>query len=338
MELPRIVIIGRPNVGKSSLFNVLAGRRISIVEPTSGVTRDRISYPIELGGRWAELVDTGGIGIDDMARLSAQIEEQIFRAIAEADVLLFVTDAQDGITPLDRRVAEIVRKAKAPHILVANKVDDRQHEVLGAEFFALGFGEPMLVSAARNRGIESLRKAVAAALPENKFITEKPKDGLKLAIVGKRNVGKSTLVNALLKDERLIMSVVGQMHYLYKIDRKNVMITGFSGGGFPTYFVGLRHPDVFTVVAARSCNFSVNSVDGWYSTDALRTPVFVYWGENEGGAIADQSKKAVDFLRRVGFAVEDAIIPGSGHDRHPEYAMQFFLSHWNGPKPAMRAP
>jgi len=206
MELPRVVIIGRPNVGKSSLFNVLAERRISIVEPTSGVTRDRISYPMEFGGRWAEIVDTGGIGVDDIARLSAQIEEQIFRAIKEADLLLFVTDAQAGVTPLDRRVAEIVRKAKAPHILVANKVDDRQHEALGAEFFELGFGEPMLVSAARNRWIEPLRKAIAAILPKDKIVTEKPQEGLKLAVVGKRNVGKSTLINALLREERLIVS------------------------------------------------------------------------------------------------------------------------------------
>lgn len=208
MELPRVAIIGRPNVGKSSLFNAMIGRRVSIVEPTSGVTRDRISYPTEFGDRWAELVDTGGIGVDDMAHLSSLIEQQIFQAIKEADVLVFIVDAQSGIVPLDKRVADIVRKAKAPHLLVVNKVDDRQHEALGAEFYALGFGEPLLISAARGRGINDVRSAVAALLPADKVVTEKPAGGLKLAVVGKRNVGKSTLINALLREERLIVSDV----------------------------------------------------------------------------------------------------------------------------------
>lgn len=208
MQIPRVAIIGRPNVGKSSLFNALIGRRISIVEPTSGVTRDRISFPVEFGDRWAELFDTGGIGIDDMARLSAQIEEQISRAIQEADVLLFVVDAQAGVAPLDKHVAEIVRKTAKPYILIANKVDDRVHEALGAEFFELGLGEPALVSAARNRGIRDVAAAVAALLPADKIVTEKPAEGLKVAIVGKRNVGKSTLINSLLREERLIVSDV----------------------------------------------------------------------------------------------------------------------------------
>lgn len=208
MQLPRIAIIGRPNVGKSSLFNALIGRRVAIVEPTSGVTRDRISFDLELDGRWAELIDTGGIGIDDMSKLSARIEAQIGMAISEADVLVFLVDAQSGLAPLDRRVADIVRKAGKPSVLAANKVDARVHEALAAEFFALGLGEPLNVSAARGRGLADLRRAIAEALPEDKIVTEKPPEGLKLAVVGKRNVGKSTLINALLREERLIVSDV----------------------------------------------------------------------------------------------------------------------------------
>ncbi|KPK81867.1 MAG: hypothetical protein AMJ81_10275 [Phycisphaerae bacterium SM23_33] len=144
-------------------------------------------------------------------------------------------------------------------------------------------------------------------------------------------------IGQLLQDEQLIMTVIGQLHYLYNIDRKNMMITGFSGGGFPVYFVGLRHPELFSAVVARSCNFNEHALDGWYPPEARSTAVMVYYGQNDPGAIRIQSEAALAYLHRAGFrTVETEIIPGIGHQRRPEVAMKFWLDHWNGTPPPFR--
>ena len=131
MGVPQIVIVGRPNVGKSSLFNWLAGRRLAIVDPTAGVTRDRVSHLIELDGRFAELVDTGGMGIEDSDNLTEQVEEQIQTAVDSATILLFVVDTREGPLPLDQEVAKRLRYVDVPVILVANKTDHRRLGVAG---------------------------------------------------------------------------------------------------------------------------------------------------------------------------------------------------------------
>ncbi len=140
-------------------------------------------------------------------------------------------------------------------------------------------------------------------------------------------------INQLLRDECLIMSIIGQMHYIYNIDRRNVMMTGFSGGAFPVYFIGIRHPDIFSVVVSRSGNFNRYALDGWYPPEAVRTPVMVYYTQHDPGAIKDQSEKGIAYLRSAGFKVTTKVIPGSGHERHPEVAMKFWLEHWNGTPP-----
>ena len=137
-------------------------------------------------------------------------------------------------------------------------------------------------------------------------------------------------------DERYILSLISLLGYRYNIDRANVMITGFSGGGFPTYWVGLRHPEVFSVVVARNCNFSKSNLHGWYPPEARGTELFIYYGQNDPGAIAGQSKAAIRYFSTQGFTnVESTIIPGGGHQRHPEVAMAFFRRHWRRPKPSM---
>lgn len=143
-------------------------------------------------------------------------------------------------------------------------------------------------------------------------------------------------IMGMLSNERYILSLVSMFCYRFNIDRANVMITGFSGGGFPTYWVGLRHPEVFSAVVARNCNFSQYNLDGWYPPEAKRTPIMVYYGENDPGTIIGQSRSAIRYLRTRGFEVSTAVLPGQGHQRHPEVAMGFFRRNWRRPqKPSL---
>jgi len=204
MALPVVAIVGRPNVGKSSLLNCLTGKRISIVAPTPGVTRDRVTAPVPVGEGYVELVDTGGLGIEDVDKLTEHVETQILYAVAAADMILFVVDALDGVLPLDVQVAERLRRQDRPVHLVANKCDtDRQLAQVG-EFAALGFGEAMPVSAMHGRGRVPLLGAIADTLGDR---AESMADAaMKLAIVGKRNAGKSTFINTLAGAQRVIVS------------------------------------------------------------------------------------------------------------------------------------
>ena len=146
MTVPVVAIVGRPNVGKSSLFNWLAGRRIAIVDPTAGVTRDRVSTLLRADGRFFELVDTGGMGVQDVDNLTADIERQIEAAIDQAHVLLFVVDARAGLTSGDHDVADILRRADKPTILAANKADSLERRDAAVDFYGLGLGEPIPIS------------------------------------------------------------------------------------------------------------------------------------------------------------------------------------------------
>ena len=209
MSVPIVAIVGRPNVGKSSLFNCLAGRRIAIVDPTAGVTRDRISTLTKIGNRYAELVDTGGMGISDVDNLTAQIEQQIQFAIDQADVLLFVVDGRSGIAPLDEAVVERLRHVHKPIICVANKCDSPELDSQTAEFYKFGQGRVLCVSAQQARNRDELVRLIAALLPAPLDDEAAPKEtAMKIAIVGRRNTGKSTFINCLAESERMIVSEV----------------------------------------------------------------------------------------------------------------------------------
>ncbi len=212
--LPRVCIVGRPNVGKSTLLNRLCGSRVSIVEPTAGVTRDRIAVParlfVEEGERWVEMIDTGGIGIVDRDDLGPHVEEQVASAMREAELVLFVVDVRDGITPLDREVASRLRGVDIPVLLVVNKVEHEKYEFGAEEFHALGFADgPYAISAQEGKGLGPLRQRISDLLPHASSQPPAVKDAvMKLAIVGRRNAGKSTLINALAREERMIVSEI----------------------------------------------------------------------------------------------------------------------------------
>ena len=209
--MPRTVaIVGRPNVGKSALFNRLAGRKISIVHDMPGVTRDRITAQCKLGNDPFEIIDTGGIGAKVDASFTEQVHAEVDIALAAADLLLFVVDGQDGLTPLDQELARRLRRTAKPLLMAINKIDVDQHTVRAAEFARLGFADSIAISAEHNRGILPLVAWLERLLPPPEFQgpDAEPESPISIAIVGRPNVGKSSLTNAILNDERTLVSPI----------------------------------------------------------------------------------------------------------------------------------
>jgi GTP-binding protein len=212
-SLPVIAIVGRPNVGKSSLLNALAQKRISIVEDMPGVTRDRVSYPLDIDGHFVELVDTGGYGFVDPNQLTDHIQQQIEIAMSQATLVLFIVDCHDGLTGGDEEIASLLRKRGVKTLLVANKADGPNADVALGDFARLGLGTPIGVSALNERNLDQLLIAIQKNIDLTTAPTDLPKPQMLLAIVGKRNAGKSTLVNAIARiyegdPQRVIVSEV----------------------------------------------------------------------------------------------------------------------------------
>jgi GTP-binding protein len=214
MPVPQVVIVGRPNVGKSSIMNWLAGKFVSVVDPTAGVTRDRVEYLFHEKERYFELVDTGGIGIVDEDNLSEHIEHQIQIGIESADLILFVVDGTAGVTALDEEVASRVRKIGVPVMLVVNKCDSTKTDLEIPQFYKLMNVPSIMTSVKANRNRKELLADILEMLPvadedemaEGDELSTEPE--LKLAIVGRRNVGKSTFINAIAQTDRMIVSEV----------------------------------------------------------------------------------------------------------------------------------
>ena len=206
MSKPVVAIVGRPNVGKSTLFNVLAGERISIVKDTPGVTRDRIYADVSWLDKAFTLIDTGGIEPDSDDIILSQMREQAQIAIDAADVIMFITDVRQGLVDADEKVANMLRRSKKPVVLVVNKVDDFKKYMPDVyEFYNLGIGEPIPVSAASMLGIGDMLDEVIAHFPERNA-EEEEDDRPKIAVIGKPNVGKSSLINKLTGEKRVIVS------------------------------------------------------------------------------------------------------------------------------------
>ncbi len=218
--LPVVAIVGRPNVGKSTFFNKVAGRKISITENRPGVTRDRITADCEWRGKPFTLIDTGGIELKSEDALWKQIAVQAQAAVELADVILFFTDAREGLTSSDHDVADYLRRCKKPVVLVVNKVDDYSPDKI-FEFYSLGLGEPFAVSSEHSRGIGDVLDQAVECFPKG----EEQTDGsLKIAVVGKPNAGKSSLVNRLLGQERTIVTPVAGT-------TRDAVDTRFEAGG-----------------------------------------------------------------------------------------------------------
>lgn len=207
MSKPIVAVVGRPNVGKSTLFNQLAGKRIAIIEDTPGVTRDRLYADTEWLNIKFTMIDTGGIEPGSRDELLQQIRYQAEIAIDTADVILFLTDGKEGITSTDRDVADMLRKSEKPIVLAVNKIDRPEEEDNLFEFYNLAIGEPISISASHKRGIGDLLDEIVGHF-NSKNMEEQDEDIIKIAVVGKPNAGKSSLVNKLLGEERVIVSEI----------------------------------------------------------------------------------------------------------------------------------
>ncbi len=212
-EKPVIAIVGRPNVGKSTFFNRLLGERTAIVQDEPGTTRDRLYGDAEWGGRRFTLVDTGGLLTGGASAANTevmyrQVREQAEQAIKEADLLVFMLDAASGTTPADYEIADIVRRSEKPVVLVANKADSPSREDAAVDLYSLGLGEPIAISAYHGRGVGDLLDHIVSLLPPESEEEEPETDAIRIAIVGRPNVGKSRLLNAILGQERSIVSDV----------------------------------------------------------------------------------------------------------------------------------
>ena len=208
-NLPNVAIVGRPNVGKSELFNRLISRRIAIVHDQPGITRDRISAVCTRGSQPFIVWDTGGVAGAGESELSAQVRRAVDGAIQDSDLLLFVVDAMDGLSPLDQELARMLRKSRKPVALVINKIDHEKHENLAIDFASLGFPQSLSISAAHGRGISELLETVDRCLPAPSNIqhpTSNIQHPIAIAIIGRPNVGKSSLINSIIRSERAIVS------------------------------------------------------------------------------------------------------------------------------------
>lgn len=233
MNKPIVAIIGRQNAGKSTLLNRVAGKPLAIVQDLPGTTRDRIFANVSWQGTDFTMVDTGGLELEPRSTIARGVKAQIEAAISEADVIISLVDVKDGVTPSDLEIADMLRRVNKPILLVANKVDNSGLESEAVEFYELGLGEPLPISAYHSRGIAELLDKIVSLLPSTPSVEVEP-EAMKIAIVGRPNVGKSMLLNALLGEERAIVddkpgTTRDAIDTLFDFDGQSVLLIDTAG-------------------------------------------------------------------------------------------------------------
>jgi len=267
MTRPIVAIVGRPNVGKSTLLNRLASTRIAVVADLPGTTRDRVFAFVSWQGRELTVVDTGGWQTKPTAPLEQKVKQQVEAAIAKADAIIFLVDAKDGAIAADEEIADVLRATSRPIILAVNKVDSAKQANQVADFYHLGMGEPIAISAYHNQGIDDLMDVVLASLPQQPISIAEPGEA-KLTIAGRPNVGKSTLLNTLLRDERAIVhespgTTRDSLDAVIRWDNKEILLVDTAGikrrgrvGTGVDYYSLLR-----TLQAINRCNVALLLID-----------------------------------------------------------------------------
>lgn len=308
---PLVAIVGRPNVGKSSLFNRLIGDRRAIVEDTPGVTRDRLVLPLhwEAAGLDFDLMDTGGIGVVDRADLADSVEYQVLTGIHAADLVLVLVDAREGITLLDERVAGLVRRSDRPLLLLANKCEGRAAERNLPEFSSLGLGDALPVSAQEGYGLGDLAEAMAGFLPPAAEVDSPAGGALQIAVLGRRNTGKSSFINSVVGEQRVIVSeVAGTTRDAVDVD--------FEYGGRRVTLVDTAGVHRRGKVANAIEFFSLTRSD-----QAIRRAdvALLFLDLTQPVARMDQ-----EVARRLADRYKPAVVVGTKHDLRPEISMRDF--------------
>ncbi len=308
-NFPIVAIVGRPNVGKSSLLNGLAHKRISIVQDAPGVTRDRIATPLQIGDRWVELVDTGGFGFVDPDQLTDHIRHQIDLALAQADLVLFLVDCKDGLTAGDQEIATLLRKRGIKTILLANKADGAASDAALGDFARLGLGTPLGISALNGRNLDVIGEQIAKKIDLSKAPKNIPEPEMLLAIVGKRNAGKSTLVNSIAElyeedTDRVIVSEVpgttrDSIDVRFEKDGKALLVIDTAGVRKKSQMIK-RDIDFYSFHRAqrsiRRCDVAVMLID---ATLPVSEP-----DKKLGRYIADELKPVVLVMNKWDLAME----------------------------------
>ena len=316
MSRPLVAVVGRPNVGKSTLFNRLVGRRIAIVEDTPGITRDRLYHNVEWSGKEFTVIDTGGIILNENDPLTLQVRAQAEVAMEEADVILFVVDAADGMTSTDQELADALRSSKRPLLVVANKTDNPRLMQDAAEFYGLGLGEVFTISAVNGLGVGDLLDEVIKLLPTDANTEPEDEDAIRLAIIGRPNVGKSSLLNAILGEERVIVSPIpgttrDTIDTKFKWEDEDLVLLDTAGirrsgkiQGTVEYYMVMR-----ARAALERSNVGVVVVDG---------SVGLLDGDKRVAGMAHEAGRACIVVVNKWDLVDPGVIYEKGRQRHPD--------------------